>query len=436
MREEELLAILTDWNLWTRELNNGIFRDYYVNKILSLLNDTNVVAEIGIRRCGKSFIAIQALTSLLKKGYEKQNTLIINLNDERYFSKDYSLLMDIYAAYKKNLKPEGLQIVVIDEPQEIDGWEKFVRGLSERENVKFIVTGSSSKLLSSEFSTLLSGRHVVVNIMPLSFFEYLKFKGIEIKSNLDIAKNMTDIKANLDEYLTLGGYPAIVLATNKRELLSSYFDTIIVKDIIQRYHIREVNKLRLLTKFYLTNISSPITYNSIEKFTKIPVKTLQRFSEYLESAYILFFVNRFSFSIKAQENSPRKVYAIDNGLTYVAGFNVTIGKGALLENIVAIELKRRNEDFYYWKDAHTNKEVDFVVAKNKDYALIQVSYELNDPNTVERELGSLAKAMKEFNKHTATLITYAEPNETVSKMAEKLKINIIPLWKWLLDTNA
>lgn len=432
MQEEELLNVLSDWNFWGKGTDTGVERKKYVKSIAGLLNDINIIAEIGVRRSGKSFIARQVLASLINEGQDKNTTLIIDLNDER-FQKDQELLNKIYEIYRKGVEHSKKTIILIDEPQEIEGWERFVRGVSERGEAKFIVTGSSSKLLSSEFSTLLSGRHVPINVFPLSFAEFLEFKEIKAISKLDIGKNLARILSALDEYTIYGGFPAVVLAKNKNELLNSYVDTILIKDIIGRYKIRDSQKLKILSKFYLTNISNSITYNSISRFIHIPVKTVERFSDYIEGAFLIFFVRRFSFSIKEQENSPRKVYTVDCGLSFSSGFNTVVRKGAVIENIVAIELKRRGAEFYYWKDKTTGKEIDFIVKSGKKYKLIQVSDTIDEPSTFERESGALKIAMKRFKQSKSTLIVYSKPKDQIVRRLSDMGIETKQLWQWLLQ---
>ena len=297
-----------------------------------------------------------------------------------------------------------------------------------------IVTGSSSELLSSEFAALLSGRHIVVNMLPLGLQEFLSFKGIASSSNLDVAENLEKITNALEEYMIYGGFPAVVGASEKNEILGSYFETILLKDVANRYKIRAVDKLKVLAKFYLTNIGHSITYNSVSKFTRLPVKTVERFSWQIESSLMLFFVNRFSFSVKEQENSPRKVYSIDTGIAYAVGFNITIGRGALMENIVAVELKRRGLEFYYWIDTASGKEVDFVIrGKEGGYVLMQVAESIDNPTTLKREPGALKAAAERFKNAKLLLIVHTIPTEHIARQLEAQGIELVQLWKWLLQ---
>ena len=246
MHKDDITKILKTWNLWDHEIDYGIMRNLYVNRITSLINEStiNIIIETGIRRSGKSFIAKQVAKKLVEAKVPRKNILIINLEDERLIERNYDLLLKIYATYKKNINRDEKSIIIIDEAQEADGWERFVRGLSERGDAKFIVTGSSSKLLDSEFSTLLSGRHVVIYVHPL---------------NLSELKEFTLKKNALIQYVDGGGFPAIALSSMKGDLVSSYFNTIILKDVIQRFGIRKEDNLVRLAKFYITSIGSKIS---------------------------------------------------------------------------------------------------------------------------------------------------------------------------------
>ena len=262
-----------------------------------------------------------------------------------------------------------------------------------------MITGSSSKLLDSEYATLLSGRHVVVYVHPLNFMEYLDF---------------TKGKGDIEEYVEMGGFPAIVLSKSKMELVKSYFDTIVLKDVISRFKIQNQDELVRLAKFYITSIGSKITFNSISKFLKLPVKTVYNFSIYLEKAYLIFFVRRFSFSIKAQDNSPKKVYTIDNSFSSVLGVNPIKARGRLLENAVASTLylisRHASEfNFYYWYE--NNKEVDFVIKDHKKYRLIQVAYEIKNESTRERELSALLECANRLNVDILEVVTANYENE-------------------------
>lgn len=436
MRKEELLEILSDWNLWTKEIETGIPRERYCTELCSMLKNTDqIICISGVRRSGKSTL-IKQIAKELSKEAGKNSTLIVNFEDERFSERSLKTLRESYDCYLEKVKTSGKKtFMFLDEIQNIPEWERFVRGIHERKEAKILVSGSSSKLLSTELATLLTGRHIVFTLYPLSFKEFLYFKNIHIQSEIDIAANRTAIKKVLGEYLEFGGFPEVVLSLEKKRILLSYFDTIISRDIIERFRIREREKMRTLAKFYLTNISSPITFNKISQFLSLPLTTVERFSGYLETAHLLFFVKRFSYSFKEQEKSQRKVYAIDCSLSNTIGFRFTENLGKLIENVVAIELKRRQTtnpelEIFYWKD-YQQREVDFILKEGtKVKQLLQVTSDIQNMNTKEREVGSLLKAMKEFSLNEGLIIT--EDVEGEEEIDGK-KIIYKSLWRWLLE---
>ena len=406
--------------MWGQEINYGIIRNLYVKRIVSLINEStiNIIIETGIRRPGKSFIARQAARKLVDAGIPGKNVLIINLEDEGLIERNYELLLQIYKIYKENINRDEKSIIIIDGAQEADGWERFVRGLSERGDAKFIITGSSSKLLDSEFSTLLSGRHVVVYVHPLNLSELKEF----------ILKNDA-----LIQYIDGGGFPAIALSNMKADLASSYFNTIILKDVIQRFGIRKEDNLIRLAKFYITSIGSKISFNSISKFLNLPVKTVYNFSLYLEKSYLLFFVDRFSFSIKAQDNSLRKVFSIDNSFPFYLGINPIKIRGRLLENAVATTLylisRHKTEfHFYYWNE--NNREVDFVIKYKQRYEAVQVAYSVEAEKTREREVTSLLDCCKRLNLGSGEIVTMDYNGE---ELLDNISIKYVSADEWIED---
>ena len=418
MQNKDILRILDVWNFWRHDLDVGIPRDFYANKVASLVRETEipVVIETGIRRSGKSFIAKQAVRRLISDGLRKERILIINLEDERLIDRSYSLLLEMYSAYRKEINPGEKTIIVIDEAQEVDGWERFVRGLSEKGEAKFIITGSSSKLLDSEYSTLLSGRHVSVYVHPLNLLEYRKF---------------TKKSDSLDKLLMEGGFPAIALSNSKPDLTAGYFNTIILKDVIQRFRIQKQDILIRIAKFYITSIGSRITFNSISKFLNLPVKTVYNFSIYLEKSYLLFFVDRFSFSIKRQINSPRKVYATDNSFPSVLGLNHVEIKGRLLENAIGATIyfiSRQVPDFHFYYWLESNREVDFVIRHGRNYEALQVCYSVSDEKTRAREVDALLDCARRLNLASAEIVTM---DYTAEELVNDVRIRYVPASDWI-----
>ncbi|MFH1564349.1 MAG: ATP-binding protein [bacterium] len=436
MEKQEIIKILDDWNFWQKDLNTGIFRDVYVNKIESFIETGMIVAITGARRSGKSFIMRQAAKKLMEKGVEKNRILIVNLEDPRFTGLDLKFLDEIYETYLDYQKPKEKPYIFLDEIQEVKNWEKWPLMIKELEKAYIAVSGSNAHLLSKELATLLTGRRLDVEIFPLSFAEFLNFNDLQIDKN-NISYQEEKIKKMLGYYSENGGFPEIAFKENKKEFLVSYFNDLLKKDLFGRHNIRKTEKFKSLVKFYLSNITSPITFNSLGKTFEISDETIEKFSGYLEEIYLTIFLKRFSVKVKNQEKSPRKVYALDTGLSNAVGFRFSENLGILDENLVFIELLRRknfdlNLEIYYWKDAY-GKEVDFVVKNNLEIKeLIQVCHNCNDEKTKKREVSALLKAMEELKINNGTIITNGKKDqENEEKIGDKI-IKYKPLWKWLL----
>ena len=434
MRKNEIFRLLDDWNLWKRELETGIMRSFYLDRLKRFSTTNQILVIKGARRSGKSFVMKQLAKKFISEGIKRENILIVNFEDPRFTELDTGSLQEIYETYLEFLRPTGKPFIFLDEIQEVKEWEKWVRMLHELGKAQIIVSGSNARLLSKELATLLTGRHLDIVVFPLSFKEYLLFNNVSIKDRLDVISKRIEIKGLLRTYLEFGSFPEVVLSEAKKEILLNYFEDIIHKDLINRFRIRKPEKLKSLAKFYLSNTSSLITFSSIEKFLGVSADTIEKFSGYLETAYLVFFLKRFSFKIKEQEKSPRKVYAIDMGLANTIGFRFSENVGRLAENLVFLELKRKQVinpemELYYWKDQH-HREVDFVVKDGlRVKELIQVCWELSRSETRNREIRALLKTMEEFKLREALVIT--EDYEAEEKIKNK-QIKFFPLWKWLL----
>jgi predicted AAA+ superfamily ATPase len=436
MDKNQIIEILEEWNFWKHELETGMERKEYVDRALKFLEANVVVALVGVRRAGKSFLMRQ-LAKKLAKAEDKRNILMVNFEDERFTHLDTKLLNQIYETYLEVLKPKEKPFIFLDEVHRVDGWEKWVRRMHELNKARLIISGSSAKLLQGELATLLTGRHLDLVVFPLSFKEFLLFKGITIKEELDIVAKKIEIRRLFDEYLEFGGFPAVVMSKEKKQLLLTYFDDVLTKDVERRYKIKKGNSLRTLAKFCLTNISNPITFNSLKKFLSLSTDTVEKFLSYLEEVYLIFSLKRFSKKFKEQEKAARKIYAIDVGMARAIGFRLTENKGAAFENLVFIELLRKKAlnpllEIYYWKNPE-QQEVDFVLKEGtKIKQLIQVCYDLSEPKTKDREIRALLKASKELNCDSLLIIT--EDYEGEENIKEK-KIKFVPLWKWLLQNS-
>ncbi|MBI2119305.1 MAG: ATP-binding protein [Elusimicrobia bacterium] len=434
MEKNEIIQILYDWNFWDRDQRAGIFRPTYISRLNALFSSNQVITITGPRRAGKSFIMRQMAKQIIHDGYNPKNIMHVNLEDPRFTESGVLLLEKIFKTYQEYIAPENSPVLFLDEIQEIEGFEKWVRMAHELSKAKIIISGSNARLLSRELGSLLTGRHLDLTVFPLSFGEFLSFNNVMIQNKNDCIAKELEVKRLLRKYMEFGSFPEVTLSDQKKEILLNYFEDVITKDLLRRFKIRIPQDLRALVKYILSNVASLMTLKSIERSLELSITSVKNFTNYLEQAYLIFSLKRFSFKVKEQEKSPKKMYAIDTGLCNAVGFRFSENLGRLAENVVFIALKRKQIlnpelELFYWKDIQ-HREVDFVVKDGlKAKNLIQVCWNMQDEKTRKRELGSLSKAMKELNVTTATIITEDAEGE------EKLQndtVQLIPLWKWLL----
>ncbi len=372
----------------------------------------------GPRRAGKSVFAFQ-LTSNERLGY-------MNFNDERISISSAELNKVLEAIYR--LKGDT-NLLVFDEIQEVPGWERFVSGLVDSKRV--VITGSNARMMSRELATYLTGRHVDHVLLPFSFKEFLSYKGVNAETSPSTTEKAR-ILSMLDEYMRIGGFPLAI--KNGDQFLVDLYKDIIERDVAQRYRIKLTSKLADAARYLMTSISNETSYNKLSKMLEIRGKrTVQNWIGYMESAYLLFKLERFSFKLKEAVMAPKKVYAIDTGMASTIAMRVP--KSALMENAVAIELLRRKSyykrtmEINYWKD-HSQREVDFVLRNGGEVAgLIQVTYASEKSELRERETKSLIAASHELKCNDLLVITWDYEGEI--KEAGK-KIKLTPMWKWLL----
>ncbi len=440
LSREEALRAIRDLNFWGKDQDTGILRSDYVDTIVGLKAMEETTVLTGVRRGGKTTIAKQFLGHVIKQGAKKEQTLYVNF-DEPIFNPYLNLeLMDtIYEAYRERINIDQMAYIVFDEIQNISAWEKWVRSRQEKEKVKIIVSGSSSKLLSSEFSTALSGRNIQMDIYPLSFPEFVSFKGNGIEKGKEFLEKRK-LSSLLRQYVEFGGFPKVVLeAKDKKEmLLKEYFNGIILRDVAARYNIKETDTLKALATILCTYASNSVSIGKLanllsESFKhKTSLETISNYMHYMESAFFVFFVPVFSFRIKDQMKYPKKVYCIDCGLRNTVSFRFKEDLGRLYENAVFLELKRNKKDMYYWKNEE-GKEVDFILKEGlKVTKAIQVCYDIRDSETREREVSALVKCLEEFSLKEGLIITDEEEKED---RVEGKKIRYIPLWKWLFSSS-
>jgi hypothetical protein len=401
--DQILRTLLEEWR--ERKLPQVINRDISFG-FLSDSRVNNAMVVTGFRRVGKTYILFQEIEKLLKI-YSKEDVIYINFEDERIINPKTDLLSklipEIQSLFGK--KPKYL---FLDELQIIPNWSKWVRRILDTEDIKLVITGSSSKMGSSELPTELRGRSWEVKVEPLSFKEFLGFKNIRLDY-----KN-TEFNYYFNEYLKFGGLPAVVLSPEekKNELLQSYFQTVVQKEIIDRQNIRNENVLKILLKLLLN--SSYITISKLfnnMKSVGLPVgkTTIDKYISYIEDSYFLNQVRIFSPKVVNQLFYPRKIYFIDNGLLNALSTKFSKNYGRSFENLVYQKLRKSNEDIYYWKD-QSDREVDFVILENgKVTALYQACFDISDEETLKRETKSLLRAKEILKCDNLNLISLEKP---------------------------
>jgi len=432
MEKTEIIEILNDWNFWDKGHDVGISRPRYLKRIKELIKTGQILTITGIRRSGKSTIMLQYIKQLIDNRIDSRNILYVNFEDLRFRDLDLESLNRIYEVYLEYMQPSSKPYIFLDEVHKIKNWEKFARTMHELKKASIFVSGSNVKLLFGKFASVLTGRHLDLYVFPLDFKEFLLFKEILIKDDLDIIFKRYKIKSLLNEYIKDGGLPLVCLKEQKKEILQTYFEDIINKDIIENHPVDYVSKLKSLAKFYLTNVGRRISFNKISKFIGLSLDTVERYSYYLEESYMIYFIKKFSYSLKEQEKTMAVVYSMDNGIRNILGFTFSKDSGWLYQNTVANQLimKYNKGNIFYWMN-NLKEEVDFVIKQGtKVKQLIQVCYNLEDINTKEREIKSLIKASKELKCNNLLIITQDKEGE--EKIKGK-KIRFMPLWKWLLQ---
>ena len=374
----------------------------------------------GPRRVGKTYLLYQIIDERLAKGHDIEEILYLNFEDERIAGLRREQLHLILDGYQE-LYPEKKPILFLDEVQNVEGWELFVRRLQEKGYVVYI-TGSNAKLLSKEIATSLRGRTYTVELLPLSFKEFLSFKGVRLSKHWEYGREAKKVKGLFDEYVGLSGYPEVVLE-NHLPFIDEYFKSIFYRDIVDRYRIKNFELMQLLMKYLIKHYAKDFSINKFNNFAKSmgyasSTSVVQKYMHMLEESYFVF-LTTVRKKGKAELSYSKKSYIVDHG--FVNYYLLDKDMGRLLENIVFLELKRRGKNVHYFKNG---RECDFIT----DNEAIQVTYQLEEGN-IKRELGGLSEAMKKF-RVDGLVLTYDE-EKIVDVNGRKLEA--VPIWKWLLN---
>ena len=380
-----------------------IVRPHYLDELKKYRDVPLVKILAGIRRCGKSTILDMLREDLLANGVRPEQII-----ERRYTSLDLGDLpaaKDMYQDIKADLNAAGRNYLLLDEVQEIEGWEKAINSLLELGNTDIYVTGSNSKLMSSEISTYLTGRYVTIPVFPLSFQEYLTFK----------AGSSLSQKELLNEYIRYGGFPIVALGTYDErtayQIVEGIYHSVISNDIARRHSIANQELFNRVVRFIIENVGKNFSANSIVKFLKsegrsLTVETIYNYLEWLEKAFVIYRCQRYDLQGKAVLKTQEKFYLADPALKYcMMGFNPK-SIASMLENIVYFELRRRGYDVYVGKNE--TKEIDFVAVRRDERVYVQVCREL--PDASDREIVNLLEIKDHYPKYVVTMDELAGGN--------------------------
>lgn len=380
-----------------------IIRPHYM-KMLKTYRDIPLVKILaGVRRCGKSTILEMLRDDLKSSGVPDDHIIFV-----RYTSKDIDEGMtdrDMYNAIKEKITDGDRYYILLDEVQEVEGWEKAVNSLLENENTDIYVTGSNSKLMSSEISTYLTGRYISIPVFTLSFAEYLDFK----------KTSGTPTKELLNDYIRTGGFPIVALGNfddrSAYQIVEGIYTSVITNDISRRHNVTNIDLFNRVVKYIVENVGKSFSANAIVKFLKgegrsLSVEAVYNYIEWLEKAFVIYRCQRFDLQGKSVLKTQEKFYLADASLKYcIMGFNPK-SVASMLENIVYFELLRRGYEVYIGK--LNTREIDFVAVQRDERVYVQVCRNL--PEDSDREIGNLLDIKDHYPKYVVTLDELAGGN--------------------------
>jgi len=397
----EIIASIKKYNFWyNNQIEVGYKRTEYLTKAIRFSGNRLIKVFVGQRRSGKSFILKQVLNWLINNDVAPENTLYINKEYIEFdFLTDYKQLAELIATYENELKPTGKKYIFIDEIQNIDGWEKIINSLSQNtvDSYEIFISGSNSQLLSGELATLLSGRYVTLQVFPFSYFEYCNF----------LQKPYA--KQSYSDYLQSGGLPELFHLQDdelKRYYVSAIKDTVLLRDIVQRYNIKDAKLLEDIFAFLVNNASDLISIPNIVNYFKSKnrntnYETVAAYIGYIKFTYLIHQAEKYSIKGKEILSGSCKYYSNDLSFKNYLYAGYAYGIGYLLENSVYLQL--RQAGFEVYTGTLRNAEIDFVAKKNDQILYFQVSYLLTDDATIEREYGAYNSIKDNYEKYVVTM---------------------------------
>lgn len=388
------------------------------------LEESGNYVFVGVRQAGKSYLLYQRVKELLGCGINLQDIVYVNFDDERLLgmtTDDFDLILQAYYSMHG-----GQPIFFFDEIQNVDGWANFARRLANQK-YRVYVTGSNAKMLSRDIETVLGGRYLSVYVFTYSFEEYLKAIGISVSGGSQYGRKANELQRHFRTYFEWGGFPELVNFREKRVWLNSLYNRIFFNDLVVRHKVKNEDSLRMCIRRLAESVMQPCSLNRLSnlvKSTGMPCSpsTVMEYVRYLQESCLLISLDNYVSKFVDKE-TVKKHYFIDNGLLHLFINNPDT---ALLENLCAINLyKRYGKGVYYF---NRNIEVDFYVPDEK--LAIQASFRMSEEATLEREIKALVALHGLYETQRNLIITYED--EGIMER-DGIKIEIIPVWKWLLD---
>jgi predicted AAA+ superfamily ATPase len=373
----------------------------------------------GLRRVGKSTLLAQIAHRLGSDAF-----FYVNLEDDRFLGFRAEDADDLYRMLVQVFGDR--RVFIIDEVQNVPGWEHFVRRFMDL-GIKFYITGSNASLLSRELGTRLTGRYIPIELLPFSFREFLAFRGTTAPDPERMTTvERAQLQAALDAYLRLGGIPD-ALKYPELPVLQTLYDDVLYRDIATRYGIDRVTALKELAFYLMSNPAGLVSFNKLKQQLRLgSVNTISSYVEYMENGWLVFALNVYDFSVRRQQIAPKKVYGIDTGMVNSVGFSFSPNTGKLLENLVFLALRRETDNIYYCVTAG-GTEVDFYLPGEKE--LIQVAQQMENPATRERELRALRDARETVRAERALILSDASEDDFD---LDGMPVRVRSVAEWLL----
>ena len=401
-----------------------------------LRNLSEILAIVGPRRAGKTFVMYQMIAGLMEQGFGGRDDILF-LDFEDYRLRDFAPedMETLFSTFRQ-LTGKDPAWLFFDEIHQIPAWSRVIRSLHNRGRYRIVISGSNARLLLPDIATELRGRYRDHLILPFSFKETLRWNGISWTERTFYTAAKGDLLRIFDTFLKTGGFPEVLKKDSpgeKRQLLQNYYQTIFYRDIVERYNIRAKSLMEGMMTCCLHQFSSLFSLSAFEKSLKSrrqpgSKRTLANYLAYLQEAFFILCADKFSYSPRQRVMNPKKIFLVDQGFIALTE-NFSENKGRILENVVAIELYRRRQTFHYYKN---RRECDFIVRDADAVKLqaIQVCWTLTTGNR-ERELRGLLAAMEKLSLPQGLILTYDE-EESLPPAAPGRRIAVMPVWKWLL----